>query len=180
MQLLLRLAGLITRVNEWIGRSVAWLTVAMVLVYFALVILRYVMDFGSIALQESVSYMHALVFMLAASWTLAQDGHVRVDIFYTRLSATGRAWVNLLGSLIFLLPISLFIFWVSLDYVADSWAQNDGRGEHSAESSGLPWVWLLKTAIPLMALQLALQGLAQAINNLNVIRQGSIEPNGEQ
>ncbi|NIR25762.1 MAG: TRAP transporter small permease subunit, partial [Gammaproteobacteria bacterium] len=119
----------------------------MVLVTFAVVLLRYLFNTGWIAMQESITYMHALVFMLGAAYTLRHDGHVRVDIFYQKFSPRTRAWVDLLGTLLLLLPVTLFIAWVSWEYVSTAWALKEG----SRETGGLPGVYLLKTAIPLMA-----------------------------
>lgn len=145
--------------NEWVGRVLSWLTLLMVLVTFTVVVLRYVFDMGWIAMQESVTYMHALLFLGAAAYTLKHQGHVRVDIFFHKFSPRGRAWVDLLGSLILLMPVSVFIAWVSWDYVTSSW----GLLEGSREAGGLPGVFLLKTMIPVMAGLLVLQGLANAL-----------------
>ena len=161
-----RLSQRIERLSEWSGRLVAWLTFAMVLVTFLVVVLRYAFDLGSIALQESITYMHAVVFMLGAAYTLRHEGHVRVDIFYRRFGARGRVWVDLLGTLFLLIPVTLFIVWVSWGYVADSWALREG----SREAGGLPGVFLLKSVIPLMALLLLLQGIAMGLKALAVIR----------
>lgn len=154
-----RLADAIDRLTTAIGRAVAWCLLFMVLAEFALVLMRYVLGVGSIWLQESVIYAHAALFMLAAAWTLAADGHVRVDIFYADASLRTRAIVDLLGALLLLLPFALALVFLSLPYVARSWAILEG----SRETSGLPAVFLLKTLIPLFALLLALQGLAQAL-----------------
>lgn len=156
--LLQRLVATIDLVNDRIGRSVAWLTLAMVVVYFLVALLRYAFNLGWIWMQESVIYMHALVFMLAAAITLQKDQHVRVDILYSRLGPRGKHRINLLGSLLFLLPLALFLFWAGWDYVAASWALR----ERSSEPGGLAWVYLLKTAILVLAVQLASQALAQA------------------
>ena len=153
--------------NERIGRAVAWLTLAMVLVTFAVVVARYAFDLGSIAVQESITYMHALVFMLGAAYTLKHDGHVRVDIFYRKMGPRARAWTDLLGALLLLAPMCLFILWSGWDYVAASWSFR----ESSPETGGLPWVYLLKTAIPLMAVLLLLQGLAQALESVLSLRE---------
>ena len=123
---------------------------------FAIVVLRYAFNTGWIAMQESILFMHALVFMLGAAYTLKQDGHVRVGIFYRKLGSRGKAWVDLLGTLLLLMPVSLFILWVSWDYVASSWALLEG----SREAGGLPGVYLLKSSILLMTGLLILQGLA--------------------
>ncbi len=162
---LLAVARFIDGLNEWCGRSVAWLTAGMVLVTFLVVVLRYVFNLGWIAMQESVTYMHAVVFMLGAAYTFKHDGHVRVDIFYRRLSPRGKAWVDLLGALLLLFPTFGFIFWVSWEYVATSWSLL----ESSRETGGLPGVFLIKTLIPLTAALFLLQGLALAARSLLVL-----------
>ena len=151
--------------SEQVGRLVAWLTLAMVLTMFAVVVLRYAFDFGRIWLQESVTWMHALVFMLGAAYTLRHDGHVRVDIFYRRFSPRTRAWGDLLGSRVLLLPVCGYLLWASWDYVASSWAM----GEGSLQTGGLPAVYLLKSLLLAMPALLLLQGLVQALLNLAVI-----------
>lgn len=156
------LVSLLDALIEWIGRAVAWLTLGMVLVTFLVVLLRYVFDLGWIAMQESVTYMHALVFMLGAAYTLKHDGHVRVDIFYRTFSPRTRAWVDLFGVLVLLLPTCGFILWVGWDYVASSWSVSEG----SREAGGLPGVFLLKGLILLMPALLILQGIASALRDL--------------
>jgi TRAP-type mannitol/chloroaromatic compound transport system permease small subunit len=158
---LLRVANVLDRVNDWVGRVIAWLALAMVLVTFLVVVLRYGFDSGSVALQESVTYMHALLFMLGAAYTLQQNGHVRVDIFYQGFSPRGRAWVDLLGTLALLLPVSLFILLSSWDYVMSSWAIQ----ESSREAGGLPYVYWLKSLLVAMPLLMLLQGLVLLLRN---------------
>lgn len=152
----------IDKMNEWIGRTVSWLTLAMVLVTFAIVIFRYAFNVGWIAMQESVAYMHTLVFMLGAAYTLKLDGHVRVDIIYQRFSVKGRAWIDLFGTLFLLLPVAGFILWSSWEYVSESWEIR----ESSRNSGGLPGVYLLKTSILTMAILLILQGISLALSSL--------------
>jgi TRAP-type mannitol/chloroaromatic compound transport system permease small subunit len=149
------------RFNGVIGRAVAWLALAMVLVTFLVVILRYAFDYGSIAMQESVTYMHAVLFMLGAAYTLQQDGHVRVDIFYQGFSRRGRAWVDLLGTLLLLLPVCLFVLASSWGYVTESWAVKEG----SREAGGIPAVYLLKTLLVAMPLLVLMQGLVVLIRS---------------
>jgi len=148
----------IDAVNNAVGRGVAWLTALMVLGYCVVVTLRYGFGIGWVALQESVTYMHAAVFMLAAAYTLNDNGHVRVDIFYRSWPERRRQWVELIGSLVLLLPMAVFLFAVSLGYVADSWA----RLERSPEPGGLPFVYLLKSLMLVMAVQLGAAGLSRA------------------
>jgi TRAP-type mannitol/chloroaromatic compound transport system permease small subunit len=152
-------AHALDRVNAAIGRTAAWCCLYIVLAEFALVVMRYALGIGSIRLQESVMYAHAAVFMLAAAWVLQSDGHVRVDIFYGSARPRAKAAIDLLGTLIFLAPFAVAILLLSIPYAARSWKLL----EHSPEASGLPFVYLLKTLIPLFALLLGLQGIAQAI-----------------
>lgn len=152
-------------VSEHVGRVIAWLTLAMVLVMFTVVVMRYAFDFGRIYIQESVSWMHALVFMLGAAYTLKHDGHVRVDIFYRRFSARTQAWVDLLGTLLLLLPVTLYILWASWDYVLGSWRIHEG----SLQTGGLPAIYLLKTALLVMPVLLIVQGTAMLLRQLAVI-----------
>jgi TRAP-type mannitol/chloroaromatic compound transport system permease small subunit len=154
-----RIADGIDRAIAVIGRAAAWCCLFIVLAEFAVVVMRYAFGIGSIRLQESVLYAHAALFMLAAAWTLQTDGHVRVDIFYAQASPRTKALIDLVGVLVFLLPVTVVIGMFSLPYVARSWAIFEG----SRESSGLPFVYPLKTLIPLFALLLGLQGVAQAI-----------------
>jgi TRAP-type mannitol/chloroaromatic compound transport system permease small subunit len=165
MPLLLEIAGTIDRLAAAIGRAVAWLALFIVLAEFALVIGRYVFDFGSIRLSESVIYAHAALFLLAAAWTLQAGGHVRVDVFYASASRRTRAMIDLIGAVVLLLPFALALLWLSVPYAAQSWAIL----ERSQESSGLPLVFVLKSFIPLFALFMLLQGIAQAIRALGAL-----------
>jgi len=159
------LADRIDRLTTAIGRAVAWLALVVVLLQFALVVARYQFGLGSIWLTEAVIYGHATLFMLAAAWTLKAGGHVRVDIFYAEASPRTKATVDLVGALLLLLPFAVVLVFLSLPYAARSWAIL----ERSQESSGLPLVFLIKTLIPLFALLMALQGVAQAIRALNLL-----------
>ncbi|MCU7843740.1 MAG: TRAP transporter small permease subunit [Candidatus Thiodiazotropha sp. (ex Monitilora ramsayi)] len=162
MTFLQRLADLFEAVNEWLGRAVSWLSLLMVLVSVFVVVMRYAFDLGWIWLQESVTYMHAALFLVGAAYTLKHEGHVRVDIFYRGFRPEVKAWVDLLGSFFLLLPVCLFIFAVSWDYVAQSWSLLEG----SREAGGLDGVYLLKSLILVMAGLLVLQGLAIAIRKM--------------
>lgn len=161
-----RVANVIDGLNEWLGRVIAWATLAMVLATFLVVVLRYGFGIGSIALQESVTYFHAAVFMLGAAYTLKHDAHVRVDVLYHRWTPAQRALVDITGTLLFLFPVSALLFFASIDYVVAAWRVLEG----SREPGGLPLVFLLKTLIPLAAVLLALQGLALLLRSLTVLR----------
>ena len=155
-------------ISNSLGRAMSWLTLLMVLVTFVIVVLRYVFGTGLIWLQESLSWMHAVVFMLGASYTLQQDEHVRVDIFYQKMSDRNRAWVNLLGVLIFIFPMCIFFVYSSLDYVAAAWSTR----EVSRNSGGLPYpfVPVLKSVLVIMPLTVGLQGLSMLLRAAQVIR----------
>ena len=147
--------------NERIGRAIAWLTLAMILLQFVVVILRYVFGIGSVMMQEAIVYMHASVFLGGAAYTLLHNGHVRCDIFYSDASPRTRAIVDLIGVFLFLLPMCIMIFWVSWPYVANAWAVLEGSPEGRL---GIPAVFLLKTMIPVFALLLGLQAISMAVH----------------
>ena len=155
------------RFSEMTGRLTAWLTLLMVVVTFVVVVMRYVFDAGLIWMQESVVWMHAFVFMVGAAYTLQRDEHVRVDIFYREMSARGRAWVDFLGVLVFLLPLCIFLALKAWDYVAVSWVM----GEMSRESGGLPYplLPLLKSVLVLMPAAVGLQGVSLALKSFRTI-----------
>jgi TRAP-type mannitol/chloroaromatic compound transport system permease small subunit len=172
-----RVRALIFRFAELTGTAIAWLTVLMVLGTFVIVVLRYVFDLGWIWMQESITWMHAAVFMLGAAYTLKRDEHVRVDIFYRRMSRRRQAIVDLVGTLLFLVPMTVFLATMSLGYVGSSWSIH----EASREAGGLPYpfVPLLKTLIPITAALLVLQGLADIITCVLTL-QGRIAPGSGQ
>ena len=140
---------------------IAWLTLAMLFMTCCIVVARYALNIGSIAMQEAVMYMHGIVFMLGIPYTLRHQGHVRVDIFHQKLSSKGKAYVDIFGTLVFLLPVAMFLFLSSLDYVAFSWSVH----ETSAMPGGLPGVFVIKSLIPAMAILLFLQGIAELLRN---------------
>jgi TRAP-type mannitol/chloroaromatic compound transport system permease small subunit len=154
--------------SEMLGRAISWATLAMVLVTFLVVVLRYAFDIGLIWLQESVIWMHALVFMMGSAFTLRRDQHVRVDVFLRGFSERGRAIVNSLGVLFLLWPMCGFLAWASWDFVAASWSLR----EASRESGGLvyPWLPLIKCVLVAMPVTVGLQGLALLLRSVIVLR----------
>jgi TRAP-type mannitol/chloroaromatic compound transport system permease small subunit len=156
------------RISAALGKASAWMTLLMVLVTFVVVVMRYVFDAGLIWLQESVVWMHAFVFMIGAAYTLQQEEHVRVDIFYRAMNARRKAWVDLLGVLVFLLPLCVFLAWKSIDFVAASWSLR----EASRESGGLPYplVPMLKSVLVAMPVLVGLQGIALLLKSLRILR----------
>jgi TRAP-type mannitol/chloroaromatic compound transport system permease small subunit len=150
-----------------LGRGVSWLTLVMVLLLFGIVVTRYGFNQGWIWMQESVTYLHALVFMVAAAWAFQTDDHVRVDIFYRSNSVRYKNWVNLLGTIFLLAPFSLFLLLIGWDYVAASWATL----ESSREPGGLPLVFLLKSLILVLPALLLIQSWSTARACISSIRQ---------
>lgn len=165
MSALNRITRAIDRLNERVGRAVAWFALLMVLIQFVVVVLRYVFGVGSIWLQESIVYLHGTMFMLAAGYTLLHNGHVRVDVFYREASPRVRAWIDLLGVVVLLLPVCTLIAVYSWPYIMQSWAVREG----SIEASGIQGVYLLKTVILGFAALLGLQGVALALKSLRTL-----------
>jgi len=161
----LALSAAIDRFSIATGRAAAWLTLAMVIVSFVIVILRYVFDIGFIWLQESLTWMHAAVFMFGAAYTLQQDEHVRVDIFYRDMSQRRRAIVNLFGVAFFVFPLCLFLIYSAFDYVSASWQLR----EISRNAGGLPFplIPLLKSALILMPVAVGMQALSLALRSIS-------------
>lgn len=138
----------------------------MVLLTALVVVLRYGLGIGSVALQESIIYMHATLFMVGASYALSHDAHVRVDVFYRDWSITRKAWIDLLGTLFMLFPLSIFTLWASFSYVLASWS----FWEASPEAGGLPAVFLLKSLILVMPVLLLLSGVVRLARSWSIIR----------
>jgi len=151
--------------SEQFGRLVSWLTLGTVLVCFAVVVLRYVFSVGSVCLQELYVWQHALVFMLGAGYTLLHAGHVRVDILYARLSPRRRACVELFGTCFFLFPWLVVLVWYGWPYFERSW----NLFEASGQAGGCGGYFLLKSAIPVFALLLGVQGIASVLRSILII-----------
>lgn len=157
------------RIDKLVGRTIPWMTLFMVLVTFAIVVLRYVFARGWVWMQEIVLYMHAFVFLLAAAHTLARDAHVRVDILYRPLPQRRKALVNLLGAILLLVPSCAVLLYQSLPFVLDSWRVLEG----SKDGGGLEVVFLLKTGIPAFCLLLLIQAWSVIARSLEVLRKPS-------
>ena len=164
-----KLTGFGDSLLERLGNVLNVLMIGLVCVVIVVVIGRYFFDIGSVALQELATYLHATIFMLGISYTLKHDGHVRVDIFYRKFSKKKQAMVNVIGGLMFILPISIFIGWSSWDYVLASWSIR----ETSTENNGLPFIYLLKAVILIMPFLLAIQGLITVAKNLLILYSSS-------
>jgi len=150
--------NLLDRISNTTGNVISWLTLIMVIVTSIIVVMRYVFDAGFIWLQESVTWMHAAVFMVGAAYTLFHEEHVRVDIFYRKMGPGGRALVDLIGVVLFLLPLCGFLAFKAYDFAAVSWAIH----ETSREPGGLPYpmIPVLKSIVIVMPITVALQGVS--------------------
>lgn len=163
---LIRLADRLDAVSDKTGRAVSWLVAALVLLVCYDVAMRYVFRAGSVALQELEWHLFALVFLLAAAYTLKHNEHVRVDIVYQRLHPRVRAWIDVFGAVVFLLPFAALVIYSSWSFVADAFVYN----ESSSDPGGLPYRFILKAAIPLGFALLALQGIASILRNVAFLR----------
>ena len=160
--------NLFDRISDITGRLIAWFTVAMVLITTVIVVLRKVFDAGFIWMQESVTWMHAAVFMLGAAYTLLHEEHVRVDIFYRKMSDKRRALIDLIGVVIFLLPLCGFLALMAYDFAAVSWSIQ----ETTREPGGLPYpaIPLMKSIVIVMPIAVALQGVSMMMRALATLR----------
>lgn len=171
MKFLANIAKTVNCFTHWVGQIVAWLSLALVGLTIAVVLLRYLFGMGSIAVQESVTYVHSIIFMLGLAVALQRGGHVRVDIFYRNFSARRQALVDFIGGIFFLLPFCGLIFFSSWDYVMASWAIK----ETSAETGGIAAVYLLKSLMIVMPITMALQGISQIITSLLTLQGSNLQ-----
>lgn len=161
--------SVLDRISIATGRAASWLTLAMVVGTFVIVILRYAFDIGAVWLQETVTWMHAMVFMAGAAYTLQREEHVRVDIFYRNMSERRQAVVNLAGVVVFVAPLCIFFVVESFEYVRASWSIR----EVSRNAGGLPYPFipLLKSALLLMPVAVLLQSLSLVMRSIVHIRE---------
>jgi len=162
---LLRLADAIDRTNEWIGRAVAWLGLAAVLVCTANAVARYTLNLASNAWLELQWYLNSAVFLLIASWALKRNEHVRIDVIVGRLSPKAQAWIEILGTVFMLLPAVAIIAWYSWPSLVNSWQ----IGEYSSDPGGLIR-WPVRIIIPIAFSLLGLQGLSEVIKRVAFLR----------
>ena len=163
------IARRVDQLTQRLGRLLSWLAVVMVLIGAFNALGRYASralgaNLSSNGLLEAQWYLFALIFLLGAAPTLAADRHVRVDVYYGRLSPRRKAWIDLIGCLVLMLPFCIFAFATSLSFVGSSWAV----WEVSPDPGGLPR-WPIKTAIPVAFALLTIQGLVFALGRLEVL-----------
>jgi TRAP-type mannitol/chloroaromatic compound transport system permease small subunit len=155
----------IDTLNEWVGRVVAWATAVVVVVVFVDVVMRYVFNTSFVFTQELEWHLFAFIFLMGAGATLLKDGHVRVDIFYQRAGPKTRAWINLIGVLLFLIPGCVMIIVTSLPFVQSSYAVLEG----SPDPGGIPYRFILKACIPAGFTLVLLQGVALGIRSFFIV-----------
>jgi TRAP-type mannitol/chloroaromatic compound transport system permease small subunit len=164
---------LLEKINVAVGKAVSWLTLILVLLFTYDVLTRYFFNFTKVWVTEMEWHLYALIFLLAAGYTLKEDRHVRVDLWYAKQNETRKAWVNLIGGILFLLPWCLVVIWTSFDYSAVSFHQNEG----SPNPGGLPFRFIIKGAITLGFILVLLQGIAHILQSANHILKNKTDIN---
>ena len=162
MPLVKSIIQLIDLINEWAGRSVSWLLVIMVLNVFFVVVLRYIFSYGAIWMQELYVWNHSIVFLLGAGYTLLHNGHVRIDLIYRTASLKYKSIIDIIGSIVFAIPVIYCIFLKSLPIVQRSW----GVLEKSAEAGGLPGLFLFKSVLLVFCILFGLQFISLALKSI--------------
>lgn len=162
MNLLKHICAWIDALNDRVGRCVAWTTLLLVLVTFVDVVMRYFFNTSYVFTQELEWHVFAFIFLMGAGYTLKNDGHVRVEVFYGKLSPYGRAWINLIGVVFFLIPSCLVFIKTSIPFVMESFRIMEG----SPDPGGIPFRYLLKSCIPVGYILMLLQGVALGLNSL--------------
>lgn len=161
------IASALENITEISGKLVSWLVLVLVILVSYDVGMRYLLQSGSIAIQELEWHLFALIFLLGAAYTLKHDDHVRLDLIYQSrfMNDYRRAWINFLGSILFLIPFSILVIVSSWQFISLAFI----HGEGSPDPGGLPYRWIIKSAIPVGFLLLALFGFSTMIRNLQII-----------
>jgi len=175
MDAIKRLCRGIDTLNTIVGRMVAWVTLLVVLVVFVDVVMRYAFNTSFVSTQELEWHLFGFIFLMGAGYTLLKDGHVRVDIFYQRLSPRGQAWVNLLGVLLMLLPGCYLVIVTGFGFAKTAWITMEG----SSDPGGIPYRFVLKSCIPAGFILMALQGISLGLKSLMTIVGVAVDREGE-
>lgn len=175
MVFLQKLSKSIDRLNSWVGSGVGWVSFIIVIVVFTDVVMRYVFNRSYVFVRELEWQLFSFIFLMGAGYTLLKEGHVRVDVFYQKLSARGKAWVNLLGVLFLLLPGCFLIISTSAKFTLTSWLTLEG----SSDPGGIPFRFIIKSAIPLGFTLVALQGISIGIKSFLNIKGVNLDEKGE-
>jgi len=175
MGVFIKLCRWIDTLNTWVGRVVAWATALVVAVVFIDVVMRYAFNVSFVFTQELEWHLFAFIFLMGAGYTLLKDGHVRVDIFYQKMSPKGQAWINLLGVIFFLIPGCYMVITTSIPFVYHAWSIMEG----SPDPGGIPYRFILKSCIPAGFVLILLQGLSLGVKSLLTILGAEIETEGD-
>ena len=162
MNALQQLSRWIDALNQWVGRGVAWVTLGLVLVVFVDVVMRYLFNTSFVFTQELEWHLFGFIFLIGAGYTLLHDGHVRVDIIYQRVGYKSRAWINLIGVLLFLIPGCIMVITTSWKFTMNAFAIMEG----SPDPGGIPFRFVLKGCLPVGFSLLLLQGISLGIHSL--------------
>lgn len=173
--LLVRLEQMINRFSDLLGKISALLFIAMLFNVFYDVIMRYLFNDVSIGMQELEWHLYATVFLLGVPYTLKAGGHVRVDLIYERRSARTKAIIDMLGTLVFLVPFCGLVGWYGINFAYESWE----LGETSGDPGGLPFRWLIKAVIPFAFFAMVISGIGMFLKSLNVLL-GNTQPDEYQ
>lgn len=165
MEILQSICRWIDSINEWIGRGVAFITVGLVVVMFSDVVMRYLFKKSFVMVQELEWHLFGFIFLIGAGYTLLYDGHVRVDVIYQKLKPAAKAWINLLGTIFFLIPGCLMVIITSWKFTHNSWMVFEG----SPDPGGIPLRFIIKGAITVGFALLLMQGLALGLRSLTQI-----------
>jgi TRAP-type mannitol/chloroaromatic compound transport system permease small subunit len=172
MELLKRIANTIDTISEYVGRAISWVALALVVLVFVCVVLRYAFKTSFVWMQELQWWFFSYVFLIGAGYTLLHDAHVRVDIIYQRLGFKGKAWINLIGTVVFLIPGCLLVILTSWNFVLSSYRVMEG----SLDPGGLPYMFLVKAAIPVGFVLLLMQGLSLGLHSFLQVTGHEIPP----
>jgi TRAP-type mannitol/chloroaromatic compound transport system permease small subunit len=156
------ITGIIDRSNELVGRVVSWVSLLLVLVVFVDVVMRYAFRISFVFTQELEWHLFAFIFLIGAGYTLLHDGHVRVDIIYQRLGPKGKAWINLIGVIFFLVPGCLLVISTSWKFVGNSFSIMEG----SPDPGGIPYRFIVKGTMTVGYILLLLQGISMGLHSL--------------
>lgn len=162
MNILQRVSDQIDNLNETIGKGIAWLNTVLVVLIFYDVVARYLFNATFAAIIEMEWYLFSFIFLIGAAYALKHDRHVRVDVFYTNFTKKQQAWVNLMGTLLFLIPLCIIVIYTSFKFTANSYAMN----ESSPDPGGLPATYIVKAAIPIGFTLLLLQAFSLLIKSV--------------
>ena len=165
MERLISIKNILNSITRNVGKAASWLTGGLVLLVCGDVVYRRILNDSRAWVGELEWHFFALIFLLASAYALQKDRHVRVDLFYANFSARDKAWVNLVGGVLFLIPWCILIIYVSVGFATQSFHDMEG----SPQPDGLPYLWIIKSAIPACFILLLLQAIAEIIDSILIL-----------